>query len=541
MRNIRATGEIERFRTLALGICCASFVITFYAACRIFRIPNYDSIGSLPYKDAIAWNLCARTLASQGTYPDGAGNWCYRRPLFSELISILFRAVDSNTFVLGFLAAIFAIALLFFVFELSHWVNFFWVVGISLFTIFLWALFGNNLFLSEALAIPLGTLLAASLLNYFRTNNFHTLIWVAIVYSTIQNLRPSNFFLVFLPLLLAIWSKEKLLRITYVVFATILPFLAMKVAGTLMNISEFNNAGNAWSTLYGLIRGNADWRLAYSNLHGLPELSDYATSLEIQKMTIQAFKQEPLGAIKSVAMNIYSMFTGNHPFFLPDNFNAGWIGTIFSILLLFLLLMAIRNIFNFYSSSNRAIPWTYLYLLLTTVISFGIFWKSEPARVMSAGLPLLSALTLVAIQPIRVNNSARIMDLSIRSLVSPLLIAIAIPALVISNHSPANHSQADIASRCSGQKFKLVSNTISSQDVGSVRKLGIFEWERGVSALGSGFLVIGVAKIENSLCTVRILLKDAPVPGVHYQFNEKPENLSSLKSLGFREASIYNF
>lgn len=524
-----------------LGFLCAGIVIISFASSKILRIPNYDSIGSLPYKDAIAWNLCARGLASEGIYPDGEGNWCYRRPLFSEFISILFRAVDSNAFVLGFLAAIFALTIMFFVFELSHWMNDYCVLGISFFTIFIWALFGNNLFLSEALAIPLGTLFAVSLLNYFRTKKFQSLIWMAIIYSSLQNLRPSNFFLILLPILLAVWSKEKKQRISYVGLATIFPFLAIKFSGTLINIREFNNAGNAWSTLYGLIKGNADWRLAYSNLHGLPELSDYATSLEIQKMTLHAFKHEPLGVFKSVAMNVYRAFTGNHPFFLPDNFRAGNLGNAFSILLLGLLIISIRSSYKFYIRSNREIPRTYVYVVVTTMVSYGIFWKSEPSRVMSAGLPLLSALTLVSLMPRSRVCSVSHKVLSFRSVVSPLLFAMAIPALVISNHFPAYSSQENTTAKCSGQIFQLVSNTTTSQNVDSVRKLGLFEWESSLSSLDTGFLVIGIAKFGNALCTTRIFLEDEPVPGSRYQFVDKQKANISLQSLGFREARIYNF
>jgi hypothetical protein len=291
--------------------------------------------------------------------------------------------------------------------------------------------------------------------------------------------------------MLSILYKEKLLHVTYIALASILPFLAVRITGKLLQIREYNNAGNAWSTLYGLINGNADWRLAYSNLRRSGEPSDYEASLEIRQMALEGFRNDPLQAMKSVAINVFQMLTGNHPFFLPDNFSAGLLGIVFSIFLLFLLLIAIRSSFRFNSGSNCRIPWVYCYILLTTLISYGIFWKSEASRVMTTSLPILAALTLIVIRPRRLANISGNRRVTIRNLVPPLLFVITLPTLIISNHSVGDHLQKDLTRQCSGQQFYFVPRTITSQDVELVKKFGLFEWESSIESLDTGFLVIG--------------------------------------------------
>jgi len=514
--------------------------LVYFLAVRILRIPNYDSIGFLPYKDAAAWKLCAKALSLTGSFPDGNGNWCNRRPVFAEFIGLLFRLIESDFAVLLILTLMFCASLYLFIGELSGLLGVLSQLIVISLSLLVWLLFGANLFLSESLAIPMGLIFASLILNFIKTQSIVSLSCSAFTVSLLQSTRPSNFFVVLVPLLMLTVYKKFRQGILPVLISAISPFLLIFLAGKITRISEYNNAGNAWATLYGLFYKNSDWTLAYARISQSTGNTDYEISKRVKELVLADLREDPLQStlnfIISTMSNLKSMLVSDHLFFLPDNFEIPHLGKLLSILLfLFIVFKLFR--FKLNSASFRLYA-LILWVTATTILSYATYWKSEAPRVLSSTLIFSVSVLLIATnRPTKIFQSSGTKGSSIKIVVA-MMCAITIGALSIaSNHSERNLLVEKPLFSCAEGEFYFFDNSITTQSVKKVKFFGLFEWEQHVKELKGGYLSQGLGTFGNGVNSIQTFTQFEPLPNRCYQFDSNGGGLPGLIKLGFGYSS----
>ena len=514
--------------------------LVYFLFVRLANIPNYDSIGVLSYKDAAAWKLCAKALSLTGSFPDGYGNWCNRRPFFAEISGVLFRLTGSDFMVLLILTLIFCASLFFLIRELDGLLGVLSQAIVVVLSLILWLLFGANLFLSESLAIPIGLTFVTLILNFIRTQSILSLSCAAFSVSLLQNTRPSNFFLILVPLFfLAIYRKNRQ-GFVPVIVATISPFLLISLAGKITRISEYNNAGNAWATLYGLFHKNSDWTLAYAKLSQSATKSDYEVSKRIEELVLIGLREDPLQSVMnfifSLISNLSSMIISDHLFFLPDNLAIPFIGSLLSILLF--IFIAWRIVKLRFGSVHLGAFTLALSVTTTTVLSYATFWKSEASRVLSS--TLIFALIILLIPTFRSNKTIHSSEekRSSTKIVVAMMCTIVIGVLLIaSNHSDRNPSKGKLPISCTAGEFYFLNDSMTTQSVEEVKFFGLYEWEQNVKELSDGYLSQGLGVFGNDVNSIQTYSKVKLSPNRCYTFSLGGSELPALIKLGFGYSS----
>ncbi len=519
-----------------VSIVISAIPFGYFLLVRILQIPNYDSIGIVPYKDAAAWRLCAKALSIAGSFPDGTGNWCNRRPVFAEFGGVLFRLTGSDFAVLAILAFAFSISVYFFIREVDGFLSTKSMTVTLLITLILWVLFGANLFLSESLAIPLGVAFSTFVLRFLKTRSLISLTFSAFTISLLQNTRPSNLFLIGIPFLLLIIYKKLKSGFVLIVVATLSPIILTYFLGKVIQISEYNNAGNAWATLYGLFHQNADWSLAYSRLGPISDSSDFGTSEGIKSLVLSNLQIDPFGSIitflQSIFLNIFAIATSNHLFFLPDNLSIPIVGSVLSIL--FGVAIVWKLVKFKLDSSDNSLFFLILYTISTTVFSYATYWKSEAPRVLSSAL--IFALVILLL-PADFSVSSMSSSVSRRSLLRIFLALIC--ALTAGYISVATNHSATVSSKnignlsCPKGEFYFLKNSIISQSVKEISLLNLFEWEKSVMKLPHGYLSVGLGARNQEIYSVQTFTRTKPSEAKCYKISTEKNVIPGLSKLGY--------
>ena len=137
---------------------------------KLTSLPGYNSINGIAYKDAVNWELCSKSLAIYGQFPSNINDWCLRRPIHIEIVSMIYRILNSFDLLYFCSSVLFSITL-YFLFKYSTQV-FSSLLSICVVTasLFFWIIFANNMMLSETLALILGNVAGIYLLRITMMN-----------------------------------------------------------------------------------------------------------------------------------------------------------------------------------------------------------------------------------------------------------------------------------------------------------------------------------------------------------------------------------
>ncbi len=518
------------------SIAISAIPFGYFLLVRILQIPNYDSIGIVPYKDAAAWRLCAKALSIAGSFPDGTGNWCNRRPVFAEFGGVLFRITGSDFAVLAILALAFSISVYFFIREVDGFLGTKSITVIFLITLILWILFGANLFLSESLAIPLGVAFSTFIVRFLRTQSLTPLTFSAFTISLLQNTRPSNLFLIGIPFLLLIFYKKCKSGFTLIVVATFSPIILTYFLGKVIQISEYNNAGNAWATLYGLFHQNSDWKLAYSQLGSISDTSDFGTSEGIKSLVLSNLQIDPIGSIiafiHSIFLNIFAIATSTHLFFLPDNFSIPIVGSAISIL--FCVAIVWKLVKFKLNSSDNSVFFLILYVISTTLFLYATYWKSEAPRVLSSALIFALVILLLPSDFLFNSMPSSVPRKSLLRIFLALICALTVGYIsVATNHSATAPSNNIETLSCPKGEFYFLKNSIISQSVKEISYLNLFEWEKFVMKLPHGYLSVGLGARNQEIFSVQTFTRTKPSEVNCYKISTEQNVIPGLSKLGY--------
>ena len=531
---------LGRRKWLELGILFSPILFLVFKS--TFRISNFDSLNNLPYKDAVNWSNCSKSLALLGDFPLGeAGSWCLRRPIFAEVSARIY----STTFSLFSLLMIYSI-----IFGVCLWWNYKLVSGfatslvglfVSLIQLGYWCIFASGQMLSENLGIILGTISCGLLLKCFQANTLANIANTAFWISLCLVVRPSNLFLLLIPfffLASKVYSiKLKSFGILIILFVEALPLLIPKFLASRQGLTEYGNAGNTWSSLYGLANNNSTWNEAYSNLP--PGLSDSAYSKIIKERTLDLIGNNPLGMPTSVLKNLGKMFSDGFPFFLPISINVGLVSLFLGILASIFIL---ATIFNYIKNSalELEIRIVGIFYIVSTLLFFAISWKSEPVRVLSPFLGFFFLMLILCWIPRKISD----VKLKYENIMRPGIIWILAPTMFLSLNFVSiysNSSPVDIPRKCKIGEFSLIERTLDFVEVSTIRTTNFFSWGADISSLPNGYLIQGLSSSMpfNPKSIFAPGLSDASSQEIaQLCFKQVSEVNSRLLNLGYAEVSF---
>jgi hypothetical protein len=353
------------------------------------------SAGGLPVSDNTGWTSCIKSLALLGTFPNNSEEFCTRRPIYPLLASLLYKLAPSDYVLQLLLSTFFGLSLFLFTIKFGKKHNFFAGVSISLLFSLLWFRWAASQNMTESLGLILGVLLAAHSMEFFETSkakNYCYLLSLLLI-----SVRPGNFFLPVIFAILIPLTAIHLKRINRVYLGIVLltlSFITDKIlsfTGSLNGYSNFNNGGNLWSVLYGLSDKNQPWNFVYQ----LSEVKFAENEAEIwaivQRLTLENFVENPFNIFINIGNNIIDLFKTQIPFFFPLNLSLTQMEFFLYALISFLLILTFLVwLIKFKHFSVEVFFW--ISIILSTMIAYGVGWKSDPLRTMSPYQPL----TLVA-------------------------------------------------------------------------------------------------------------------------------------------------
>ena len=305
------------------------------------RIPQYNNINGIAYKDAANWELCSKSLAQYGVFPINISDWCLRRPTNIEFLAFLYRLTHSMSLIYIVFNFIFVLVLLWSYRNLKIILTKFQSFFLLFLANGLWAVFANNMVLSESLGLILGILSVGYMAKLLISNDARYLIFLATTLVLIQMIRPGNLMSPFLLVALVpiIHAKFKL-KLSLGVFVLFLPLVLPSLVKYFAKLFSYNNyltGGNAWASVYGLVNNNTTWQEAYSRVPSSVGNSEMAINQYLKTQTLTDFKNHPFTIIESVSENLFSMTSKVFPFFSPVTLTASGVlsGFLFIISVLF--------------------------------------------------------------------------------------------------------------------------------------------------------------------------------------------------------------
>jgi hypothetical protein len=507
-----------------------------------FRISNFDSLNNLPYKDAVNWSNCTKSLALFGDFPGGEmGSWCLRRPLFAEISGRIY-GVTGSLFSLFVIYSLVFGACLYWNHKLvlrytrpsTSWL-------ITSIQIGYWSIYSTGQLLSENLGMILGAIACGFLLKTYFENNLANILATSFWLSLSLFVRPSNLFLLLIPIF-SLFSakytlKQKIAGVFLILLVEFAPIIIVRFASSIRGEGEYGNAGNAWSSLYGLANGNSSWTSAYSNLP--PGLSDSDYSNIIMSRTWELIHEDPLAIPRSILENLASMFGSGFPFFTPEQLPLGVISNVSGVIFASVILFSLYRLKN-KSGLPREVQLSLIFFIFSTIIFFAISWKSEPVRVLSPFLPFLFLSIILSNSRM---NKLNLKDNWIGSRFSIIAwILIPITLYTLNTFTIYSKNQTVAASKlCAPGEFSLAEKSIDFVDISRVRANKFFGWGEYVVNAPSGVLVQGISSTyphEAYSVFVPSLTEATSISLSRFCMRVNAETNENLANLGYTEVQV---
>lgn len=482
------------------------------------KIPFYDSAGGFQYKDAGAWANCTKALALTSSFLPGSGEWCLRRPLFPELLSVLYRIENSLAFVNIVLSIFFGVALCILFLEIRNFLSVYWSLSLSFITLCYWFVYCCNQILTESLAVTFCTLSLVALLRARRLSELkYAYLSIALI-GISQQIRPGNLFLALAPIILVFMASNRNkianLLIGFSLFFS--PYMLTLSIGAKLGISNYANSGNAWASLYGLANDNSTWQAAYS-VPGIPAgATDAQISEVIQSATLDLIKTNPIAVPTSILENALEMITTYFPFISPINVPYSSIAVILNASLLIFTILQVRNRLVLGSLSKGDFLLA-AYILISTFISYAIAWKSEPSRALMPSITFTVFMSLLLLfgkqlnpikfQPVLQPSDLRPFTSQVRETIPAIVVAASLFFTSYLSHSPFTEMKELDAAKCPQGSFKFLENSISKTTVDEIKPLALFSWSADLPKLDSGDLIQGLGVNDEGVININAFLQ----------------------------------
>jgi hypothetical protein len=542
-------------RIKELKIVLAFFPVFYQLLSFFLKIPGYNSLNGVGYKDAANWELCAKSLALYGEFPNNINEWCLRRPLNSELLATFYKTLGTFVVMNFILALIYSITL----YWLAQHLNQFFVYTTSLVIIFiqlcLWLFFANNMLLSETFSLILGNFAGIFLLKYLKTYKILYLFVFVVDLTLIQLIRPGNILIILSVTFLFIdYFKRYRFDFVYLGLALMLPFIYLtvpKLVARSFDYSVYLTSGNSWSSFYGLVQNNSTWQEAYARIPSHIGNSEIAINEYLKAESIRLFLDHPLTLFKSLSQNFYEMISTNIPFFLPTNFIVPdtFQVLIFLVNSIFLLLLSWKVYEN---SENFLLKNFLIFVIISSLGFYALAWKSEASRALSPTFLVLSisvALLLRRSNFIKRNlPSDKLYEPQLRRNYVKLFFFTLLPILLIIssmtyNRLPEKNLSNIIAiSACGSDAFRFDPTSISASNINEIRIIPVFGWAELVRQLPPGVFIQGLTLSAGRPYAYTVYVSEVDLVDIStrfstcFRFQELNEKLKVLEQMNFKNA-----
>jgi len=524
---------------------------------KLTALPGYNDINGIAYKDAVNWELCSKSLAIYGQFPSNINDWCLRRPIHIEIISMFYRILNSFDLLYFCASLLFSITLFFLFKHLTQVFSFLVSICVVTASLFFWIIFANNMMLSETLALILGNVASIYLLRSIMSLSLSN---ITILYTTlilIELIRPGNILIYIAPIFLLInFAKKIKTKISIVVLILSVPFLyvfILKSLAKLLGYDSYQTAGNTWATIYGLANSNSTWQEAYAMIPSGVGNSEIITNQYLKNRTLEELSNHPLSIVQSLVENFFYMFSDVFPFFSPVNFFIpNFLQTIFFLIQsLLILLLSIKVKKN---KSNFAFKFFSIFVISSSLIFYAASWKSEAPRALAPTLILLIITIFCFTCKVKSNISLTLMSSngqnsskSNKQILNSTLI-ILIPLVFLSstmllNRIPDTRTY-NLTTDCKSKSFKFDFKTVESVEIDSIQSFSVFGWSELIKKLPSGVLIQGLALEGERIDAYTVFLPDHMqvdakfIQSTCFSFNSESIYSPILKELNFQEVSI---
>jgi hypothetical protein len=371
--------------TITLIFSTFPIAITIYLQTNLKS--SINSISGIPISDAKNWAECSKFIAFFGAFPADNGGWCERKPVYPMFVGTLLRFTNNINLVHLIISILLSIASYLTFTQCRKQIGLLASLPIMIGSNAYWYVWGSNQFLTESLGLLFGLFTLLSYLKLTENLNNKNLFSFGVLAATGQIIRPGNVLVFIIPLAVIGFSKnqrnQKIVKSLFFAGFYLIPFLVLQIFFSVKNLTNFQNSGNAWATIYGLANQNQGWSTAYQ----IKELdliqNDYEKSQVIMEKTLLIIKSNPTDIFVSTLRNIYEALSTHLPFFSPLGFSKQsqymLLSLLFSAVFLVSLMMYLRN-----QETEKSIRASNLAILISTMIFFGVSWKSDPYRAMSA-------------------------------------------------------------------------------------------------------------------------------------------------------------
>ena len=483
-----------------------------------YKIPFYDSVGGFQYKDAGAWSACIKALALKSEFLSGSGDWCLRRPLFPEIASLIYRVYNSMPFVNLVFALFFGVSLYALFVQISKLLPLLGSVIICSGTLFYWFIFCCAQVLTESLAISISVYGLVLFLKAKSSENFKYVYLSITLIGLSQQIRPGNIFLPLVPicLIFGINIKNRFAPILISLFFFLLPFLITALLRIILHKPEYSNAGNAWATLYGLANNNSSWQSAYT-VAGIPAgATDSQISEVIKAATLDSIQSNIFALPISIGKNLLDMLVFHFPFISPVSIlNAPFSIAMNSILLTWLIVRTASRVnSNSISKSELSLI---IFIAITSLISYAIAWKSEPARALMPTIPFLFFVFLFAIQGESARHERRATKSStverfsfytnFREAASSIGLVLAVYTFSFSSHVLSPFEPSIDTKSCKDGTFNFILNSTTATNIESIKTFSVYSWGKDLPKLKSGQLIQGMGLSDGKIISVNAFSK----------------------------------
>ena len=561
MSNLLDYNNILKLRVTQWRILLISLVVLLTPAIiSIYLVKTNSSssmsMGGLQVSDADNWNACLKSIAQYSNFPLGASDWCMRRPIYAMFAGAEFRVLRNTQIVLVLNGLIFGLVTTWSIFQVKKVIP---LLPASLLLVYEWAywgIFGANQTMTESLGMILGVLALGFICKAINHLEFKYLVFTAYTLSIVSIVRPGNLLAAFLPIVFLVDSRFKKHRLK---FAAILlsvaffPQFILKLFARLLELKNFLHGGNSWGSLYGLVAGNQDWTAAY-NIDGIDKTQSEIEMWAVVKYeTLKLLRESPTVLFESVAINVGNFFTSSIPFFSPRRIQAESMLTtsnsmLLTMLAIFLVIFMInKNI----SITNRLACG---YTIGTSVLAYGLLYKSDPFRILSATQFVFIFFLLYVlvnwkkVRPVIEREITKPGNLKVPSMILLTWPTLLLMVLVFfATWVPSIDTKYQNGKCNQVDEFQLNPNTIETKWVPDLKSElpGLFWWEDIIPRLPSGILIQGLTVDSNSgVQRVNVFLRsdyylsDEQIKVSCLTYLTKSNLGALLQTIGFREGKF---
>ncbi len=388
----------NKIKSIKLHIVLPVFTYTIF----LFLLINSTSIGlsmsGMPVSDANGWASCIRSLVEYGSWPASDESWCYRRPLYPIIAQIIFFSAGNITIFLLLVNIFFCIAQFYFLKTLGEITTHVGLIIAWVFTSFYWFNFASTQIMSEQLGLILGISGSTFFWKYISDPNNLTYGLISVNLFILGTLvRPGNLLVMLVPVFAILLNAQgRLLQafLKLVVSASAIP-LAIFTYISFFARRSFMSGENSWGTIYGLVKNNSSYHVAYVDLYrpGMPENEFWGI---VKESSISMIKDDPLNLFRNIFINGNEFFSS----YLFRVFGLENISTEAKLILN--LTIFLMFLYSFYTAFKKRLSLHEIRLLvilfcffISEFIFYGISMYSDPVRAMSTSAILFISFFIV--------------------------------------------------------------------------------------------------------------------------------------------------